>query len=119
MLNGHCVWYFPSPVFSFCCGCRSESLHQEHQLPLKKSVSHSSVSSVVSAGNEQASSRFVQPSTAVTRSSLGAVEDEGFLRGGLRRSFTQPLTEQELCDADEKEGMSGVSIAERFVLRRW
>lgn len=47
---------------------------------------------------------------------MGSGEDEGFVRGGLRRSFTQPLTEQELRDADEKEVMSGVSIAERFVL---
>jgi len=58
----------------------------------------------------------VQPSTAVTSSPLGAEDDEGFVRGGLRRSFTQPLTEQELRNADEKEVMSGVSIAERFVL---
>jgi len=46
---------------------------------------------------------------------VGAEDDEGFVIGGLRRSFTQPLTEQELRDADEKEVMSGVSIAERFV----
>jgi hypothetical protein len=61
----------------------------------------------------------VQPSTAVTTTCLGAGEDEGFVRGGLRRSFTQPLTVQELRDADEQEVMSGVSIAERFVFRRW
>lgn len=58
----------------------------------------------------------MQPSTAVSCSSVGAEDDEGFVRGGLRRSFTQPLTDQELRNADEKEVMSGVSIAERFVL---
>ena len=57
----------------------------------------------------------MQPSAAVTSSSVGAEDDEGFVRGGLRRSFTQPLTEQELRNADEIEVMSGVSIAERFV----
>lgn len=57
----------------------------------------------------------MQPSTAVSSCSVGAEDDEGFVIGGLRRSFTQPLTEQELRDADEKEVMSGVSIAERFV----
>jgi hypothetical protein len=46
---------------------------------------------------------------------VGTREDEGFVSGGIRRSFTQPLTEQELRDADEKEVMSGASIAERCV----
>jgi hypothetical protein len=47
---------------------------------------------------------------------VGAEDDEGFVSGGLRRSFTQPLTEQERRNADEKEVMSSASIAERFVL---
>jgi hypothetical protein len=88
-------------------------LSNQQQLLLKKSQSHSSVSS--SNDNQQASSRFLHPSTAETTSSVFAGEDEGFVRGGIRRSFTQPLTEQELRDADEKEVMSGASIAERCV----
>jgi hypothetical protein len=69
------------------------------------------VPAVVSAteDSQQASSRFLHPSTA------SSGEDEGFVRGGIRRSFTQPLTEQEFRDADENEVMSGASIAERCV----
>ncbi|XP_021928560.1 uncharacterized protein LOC110834074 isoform X3 [Zootermopsis nevadensis] len=87
-------------------------LSNQQQLLLKKSRSHSSVSS--SNDNQQASSKFLQPSTEETRSHAFVGEDEGFVRGGIRRSFTQPLTEQELRDADEKEVMSGTSIAERL-----
>jgi hypothetical protein len=113
LLYRHCCWYFLSLIFFFCCGCRSE-LPNQQQLLLKKSQSHSSVSA--GNDNQQASIRFLYPSTAETRSTVFAGEDEGFLRGGIRRSFTQPLTEQELRDADEKEVMSGASIKERCVL---
>ena len=42
-------------------------------------------------------------------------EEDGFVRGGIKRSFTQPLTEQELRDADDNDAMSGASIAQRSV----
>jgi hypothetical protein len=115
-LYDYCCWYFPSLTSFFSCGCRSDLPNQQQQL-LKKSQSHSSVSS--SNDDQQASSRFLHPSAADARSTVFAGEDEGFVRGGIRRSFTQPLTEQELRDADEKEVMSGASIAERCVWQRY
>ncbi|KAJ9581612.1 hypothetical protein L9F63_023195, partial [Diploptera punctata] len=64
---------------------------------LKKSQSHSSVSS-----SDQQVRREVPK------------EEDGFVRGGLKRSYTQPLTEQELRDADDNDAMSGASIAQRL-----
>lgn len=84
----------------------------QQQLSLQKSESQPSVPAVVSVSNDshQAPRRCLHSSTA----------DEGFVRGGLHRSATQPLTEQELRDADDKAAMSGASIADRSVHRcRW
>ncbi|XP_069701361.1 uncharacterized protein [Periplaneta americana] len=95
----------------------ANSSRSEFQQSLKKSQSHSSVSSVVSSGSDghrKPSSTLLHPSTAEAISTVGAGDDEGFVRGGIRRSYTQPLTEQELRDADDKEVMSGASIAERL-----
>lgn len=102
---------------SVCFGCRSDAAPNQQQLSLQKSVSQPSVPAVVSATDDspQTSRRCLHPSTAASG------EDEGFVRGGIHRSATQPLTEQEFRDVDGKEAMSGASIAERFVYicRRW
>lgn len=95
---------------SVCFGCRSDAAPIQQQLSLQKSVSQPSVPAVVSATDD---SHQTHPSTEASG------EDEGFVRGGIHRSATQPLTEQEFRDVDGKEVMSGASIAERFVYICW
>ncbi|XP_033608263.1 uncharacterized protein LOC111866670 isoform X5 [Cryptotermes secundus] len=89
---------------------RSDAAPNQQQLSLQKSVSQPSVPAVVSAIDEShlTSRRYLHPSTAASG------EEEGFVRGGIHRSATQPLTEQEFRDVDGKEVMSGASIAERL-----
>jgi hypothetical protein len=89
-----------------CSICRSDAAVNHQQLSLQKSESQPSVPGFVSASNDsnKASKKSLHPPTA----------DEGFVRAGLHRSATQPLTEQELRHADDK-AMSGASIADRSV----